>query len=93
MKRDLCESLDVDDGDQAKEEGKPVLNSGHVGQQAALRQNLHHCRGNKALKLKLSSRTALPACFQTYPLVWKWFHSVCQMRQGWSVYYHTDLYV
>lgn len=57
MKQDLCESLYVDDGDQSKEERKPVLNSGHVGQQAALRQNLHHCEGNMALKLKLSSGT------------------------------------
>ena len=39
---DLCERLDVDDVDQSEEEGEPVLHSGHVGQQAALRQDLHH---------------------------------------------------
>ena len=38
----LCESLHVDDVDQSEEEGKSVLHFGHVGQQAALGQNLHH---------------------------------------------------
>lgn len=42
MKQDLCECLNVDDVDQSEEEGQPVLNSGHVGQQAALRKYLHH---------------------------------------------------
>lgn len=42
MKQDLCERLYVDDVDQSKEEGQPVLNSGHVRQQAALRKYLDH---------------------------------------------------
>lgn len=40
MKPDLCESLYIDDVDQSKEEGQPVLNSSHVGQKAALRKYL-----------------------------------------------------
>lgn len=39
---DLRQRLDVDDVDQSEQEGKPVLNPGHVGEQAALGQNLHH---------------------------------------------------
>lgn len=39
---DLCERLDVDDVDQSEEERQSVLNSGHVGQKAALRKYLHH---------------------------------------------------
>lgn len=43
IKQDLCECLHVDDIDQSEKEGQPVLHSGHVRQQAALRKNLHHC--------------------------------------------------
>lgn len=32
---DLCECLHVDDVDESEKEGKPVVHSGHVGQQAA----------------------------------------------------------
>lgn len=40
--KDLRQRLDVDDVDQSEKEGEPVLNSGHVGEQAALRKHLHH---------------------------------------------------
>lgn len=39
---DLCERLHVDDVDESEKEGQPVLHSGHVGQQAAFREYLHH---------------------------------------------------
>lgn len=42
MKSHLCECLHVDDVDQPEKEGKSVLHSGHVGQQAAFRKYLHH---------------------------------------------------
>lgn len=42
MRHYLCECLHVDNVDQPEEEGQSVLNSGHVGQQAALRKYLHH---------------------------------------------------
>lgn len=48
MKQDLRERLHVDDVDQSEKEGQPVLNSGHVGQQAALRKHLHHWTGDTA---------------------------------------------
>lgn len=42
VKQDLRECLYVDDVDQTEKEGQPVLHSGHVGQQAALRKYLYH---------------------------------------------------
>lgn len=51
MKRDLRESLYVDDVNQSEEEGQPVLNSSHVGQKAALRKYLYHCEPHKKKKI------------------------------------------
>lgn len=51
-KKDLRQRLDVDDVDQSEEEGKPVLHSGHVGEQAALRKYLHHWNKGKLLRKK-----------------------------------------
>jgi len=41
----LCEGLHIDDVNQPKKEGQPVLHSSHVGQQTALREHFNHCRG------------------------------------------------
>lgn len=50
--KDLRQRLDVDDVDQSEQEGEPVLHPGHVGEQAALGEHLHHCKTLMFLRKK-----------------------------------------